>query len=142
MLEVKGDLWTYPADAKCITTNGITNRYGEAVMGRGVASQAKNRYPNFAAEFGRALRQGGNQVYYWPSAALFTFPVKHHWGERADVELIITSCRQLIYLLDIHTEMQCVLLPKPGCGNGGLLWWDVQLIIELLLDDRVVIIDL
>ena len=31
-----GDLWSYPADYRVVTTNGIIKKDGEAVMGAGV----------------------------------------------------------------------------------------------------------
>ena len=45
MKEVTGNIWDYPADIVCITTNGSTTRNGSAVMGKGIALQAKERYP-------------------------------------------------------------------------------------------------
>lgn len=35
MIEVKGNLWTYPAEVRVITTNGFVKKNGEAVMGIG-----------------------------------------------------------------------------------------------------------
>lgn len=47
MKEAQGDLWTLPAEFRCITTNGIWSKNtGEAVMGAGVALDAKRRYPD------------------------------------------------------------------------------------------------
>ena len=34
-----------------------------------------------------------------------------------------------------------VLLPKPGCANGGLNWEQVKPLLEQYLDDRFTIID-
>src|SRR4029077_17935966 len=60
--QATGNLWTFPADARCITTNGATRQDGQAVMGRGVAAPAKERWALLPAVRGGALRQHGNHV--------------------------------------------------------------------------------
>jgi len=42
--EVDGNLWEIEADWRVITTNGFVKKDGRAVMGRGVARQALQRY--------------------------------------------------------------------------------------------------
>ncbi len=124
MLEEKGDLWEMEADARCITTNGTVKKNGEAVMGRGVALQAATMYPSLAWELGQFLNDYGNTLAFWGGfdLDLFTFPVKHNWWAAADIELIKQSCTQLINLLDDTQVFHRVLLPAPGCGNGGLAY--------------------
>lgn len=46
----------------------------------------------------------------------------------------------MIELAD-NFKREAILIPKPGCGNGGLKWEDVKKQIEPLLDDRFIIID-
>lgn len=140
MLEEKGDLWEMEADARCITTNGTVKRNGRAVMGRGVALQAKTKHPNLERLMGNFLVQNGNILGCIPAWLLFTFPVKHNWWEIADLELIRQSCLQLMWVLNESPELQRVLLPAPGCGNGGLFYQDVLPAIRPLLDDRVCVV--
>jgi len=143
MIEANAGLWTFPADVRCVTTNGAVDKYNRAIMGAGVARQARDRYPQLALELGRVLRHDGNQVYYWPKIALFTFPTKNNnWRAPSDIELIKRSCGQLMWLLDANTSIRRVNLPRPGCMNGQLLWEDVKPRISPLLDDRVVIVSL
>lgn len=141
---VTGDLWTYQADARCITTNGFVKMNGEAVMGRGCALEAKQRYPQIAQRLGSLLRSHGNQVHHLgveEGATLFSFPVKHHWTDRADKQLIVRSAVQLLNALLYFPEIQVVALPRPGCGHGGLSWEkDVEPILRPMLDDRFHII--
>lgn len=146
MLEVYGDIWELfdeQFEAVVITTNGTVKKNGEAVMGRGVALQAKERYPGIAARLGQCLQQSGNvPCYIGPRSIypkkIFSLPVKHHWRDRADLQLIVDS----ILILDEGIkayELEKVVMPRPGCGNGGLKWEDVKPAIKYLLDDRYTI---
>ena len=50
MREVVGNLWTYPADIRVITTNGTVKNDGTCVMGRGCAAEAKRAIQDFGYE--------------------------------------------------------------------------------------------
>jgi hypothetical protein len=142
MRETRGDLWQMPG-LKCITTNGDVNRLGEAVMGRGCAKEAKQRYPSLPRRLGFGLRRKGNIVMFFPDLALFTFPVKHRWRDRADLDLIAQSAHQLVQ--EVAHPKLCgidVYLPRPGCGNGQLTWEEVKPVIEpIIASDRFIVID-
>lgn len=142
MLEEQGNLWEIEADARCITTNGAVKNNGCAVMGRGNAREARDRYPGLDLRFGRRLAAGGNHVHWTMTddGPLVTFPVKVHWEEPAQLPLISQSCQELMALIEAQGWAR-VLLPRPGCGNGGLDWSRlVKPAVKLLLDDRVVIV--
>ena len=47
-------------DIICITTNGFVKKDGCAVMGRGCAQEAKNRYPNINKLLGIHINTKGN----------------------------------------------------------------------------------
>lgn len=134
-----GNLWTFPADLRVITTNGFVKRNGNAVMGRGCALEATRRYPGIERVLGDRLAKRGNHVHLL-GPSLASFPVKHAWWEEADIALIRRSARELIELLDRHTNYQRVVMPRPGCGNGRLAWADVEPEIAPLLDDRITVI--
>lgn len=157
MKEAFGDAWMWAkdADALCITTNGFIKANGDGVMGRGIAKQAKARVPGIDRLLGQHLRENGNHVgmltsVRWSSALpgdptsgiynLYAFPVKHVWDQPADMNLIERSCRELMEIVD-ELHLDCVILPRPGCGNGGLKWEDVKPVIEPLLDDRITIVE-
>jgi hypothetical protein len=139
--EVVGDLWETECEARCITTNGLTLRDGTAVMGVGVAKQAKIRYPWLPKHLGRLLRARGNHVFdigSWEGARLITFPTKHDWRDPSDPNLIRKSCQELKKL----GFKGVVALPRPGCGAGGLTWAAVKPILEQELpEDNYVVID-
>lgn len=147
------DLWKLNAQGQvvCVTTNGITKTYGpekgQAVMGAGVALQAKLRYPNLPLELGSLLVVAGNHVYWFPKYRLFTFPTKNDYRDKSTLELIAQSARELVQLveeqkiLDTYGHGQ-IYLPRPGCSNGGLDWKDVCPVLEEILDDRFAAVSL
>jgi hypothetical protein len=145
MIETTGDVWDLAegADALCITTNGTIKADGRGVMGRGVARQALDRYPGLDARLGRHLTANGNVVGGLLDdhglCPLVAFPVKHAWHEPADLDLIAKSAEALMVYID-RQGWTTVLLPRPGCGNGQRSWAEVKPLIELVLDDRVVVV--
>jgi len=104
-----------------IPVNGSVNRYGDAIMGRGLARDAADRYPFLRTEFGKLLRQQQHVVRIIADKQFVLFPVKYQWHEPANLDLIATSCRQLS-LLAKFWKYKMIYLPHVGCGNGGLLW--------------------
>lgn len=151
MIEVTGDLWTYPADVRVITTNGFVKKNGEAVMGAGCALEAAIRWPDLPSQLGDLIRQRGNRVFSigFPITdgesraeyQLATFPVKHAWWEKADLALIEKSCQELVALAGMYPHTTVFVLPRPGCGNGKLKWEQVRPVLEKYFDDRFHIID-
>ena len=72
---------------------------------------------------------------------LIAFPTKYHFKDSSPLELVEESMHELYLLADIM-NFSSVLLPKPGCSNGGLSWEkEVFPSIKDLLDERFTIID-
>ena len=47
-----------------------------------------------------------------------------------------------IQLHAIMHDIDAIILPRPGCGNGKLKWCDVKKVIEpILIDKRIWIIN-
>ena len=141
MVEQFGDAWELSkGNILCITTNGHVKKSGEAVMGRGIASQAKERFPALPAYLGDNLLRLGNHVYWlgkWGKWFLISFPTKHNWWEKSDPELIKKSIKELQEIL-IDPRYQ-IFLPKPGCSNGGLDWKNVKPLVECLSDQYTIV---
>lgn len=154
MIEVRGNLWTFEANTeagggkgcrllRCITTNGATRKDGAAVMGRGCAREAKEKMPGIEYRLGELLGEYGNRVFRLGAlpdgSHVASFPVKHHWREQADLDLIERSAHQLLELAGKFGYR--ALVPRPGCGNGALAWHDVRPVLEqVLVDERFVVI--
>lgn len=138
MLRYKtGDILNEDAEALVNTVNCV------GVMGRGIALQFKNAFPeNFRAyaaacdrgevQPGRMLvfetRQLGNPRY------IINFPTKRHWRGKSrlqDIERGLVALAEEIRDRHIRT----VALPPLGSGLGGLDWEDVRPRIEAALRD-------
>lgn len=142
MVEAVCDLWDEPSDAVCITTNSTVTPRG-LVMGGGVALQARVRYPSLPKVWGYLVEHKGNHVYATvtdDARTVFSFPTKNEVRLPSHIYLIEQSCHELMRWLDEDKSLKKVLLPRPGCGLGGLSWDAVKPIIEPILDDRVWVI--
>lgn len=135
---IYGNLWELPSDFKVITTNGILKSNGAAVMGKGIALQALKKYPGIDFELGKLIKRFGNHVFRL-SNNLISFPTKHDWKEKSDLNLIKRSAEELAFMLK-HQHDITVLLPPPGCGNGGLEWKNVESVISKILDDKFAVV--
>jgi len=110
----------------------------EGVMGKGIALQFKQAYPNAFKTYYTACKSGEMQLgkvqiiligqMQYPRF-IINFPTKGHWKSRsriADIEAGLDDLVEVIKKYDIHS----IALPPLGCGNGGLSWNVVQPLIE------------
>ena len=139
MIEIKGNIWNTSCSVICIPTNGFLKKNDEIVMGRGVALQAKQKYNALPLILGNRIKEHGNTPFYLKCSTLHdlcSFPTKHNWWEKADIELIKKS---VILAHEVIPEHLKVALPRPGCSNGKLDWKDVKKAIEPILNKRFII---
>jgi hypothetical protein len=144
MIEIVGNLFGLGEDvhAVCITTNGVVNQRGAAVMGKGVAAQAKAIWPGIEFRLGDLIKANGNRTqritqfdegrtgFYSPDGAfyvlkhhLIALPTKNHWRERvSSLALIQRSLIELKELWEHNYSRHRIALPRPGCKNGHLDW--------------------
>lgn len=165
MIEKFGNIWenAHKYDAVVITTNGFIKKNGEAVMGRGIALEAKKLFPEMPRWLGYCLKTTGNRVHITSfdygcttdngsdvcEQVIFTFPVKPilgangepGWRSKAKIDLIERSAKQLRDIVNDFSYMENIIMPRPGCGNGGLRWEDVKPVIEPYLDDRFTVME-
>lgn len=136
MREVVGDLWTWHGlgAVVAVTTGGAVDRHGCAQMPRGCARQARERFPSLAWTLGGLLRQHGNHVFDLGHRVV-SFPVENSPFEVPDLQLIRQSCRELVALADYKGWAE-IIVPRPGCGGGGLSWTDVRPILLAQFDER------
>lgn len=122
-------------------------------MGRGCALEAKQKSLGLDRALGHLIKiSGENRPYFLLTpgdvlddgtpCTLLTFPVKHQWFEKADLDLIKQSANQIVVMVnDVYKDQKIrVACPRPGCGNGNLDWKDVKPILEPIFDDRFIIV--
>ena len=144
MIHVHTDIWVPHSMGAWIVipTNGSINKQGLAVMGRGLALQAAQRFPDIPQILGCKLEVTWRDISE-PVPLLFDytyrliyFPVKYRWHEVASLGLIERSAIDLAHYIKRH-DFGPVFMPKVGCGNGKLNWSDVEPILERILGDTV-----
>jgi len=139
MIETQGDIWDYASHGVIvITTNGSLTRHGLAVPGNGVTRQATGRYPWLAEKLGRCIREQGNHVCHL-DCGIVSFPVEETAWSQPDLRIIVRSAKELRSLADAAGWQQ-IVVPRPGCGGGGLLWKEIKPLLEPWFDGRFLII--
>lgn len=133
-----GDLWTYLCQVRVIPTNGVVHK-GLLVMGSGVAKDARVRFPHLPELLGRYVSQWGNRAFYLRGEGLISFPTKSHWRDPSPLELVLTSARQSVELVD-KFGIESVALPRVGCGLGGLKWGEIAPLLSQILDNRFTVV--
>lgn len=123
-----------------ITTNPIRKNDGAVVMGRGIALEAKQRYPELPHDFGKQLTRfphldSVGLIGNYDNVPIYYFMVKDHWAHKAKLDIIQRSVEAIDYWFYISDTNDRVDLNFPGIGNGGLNREDVLPIIEKLPDN-------
>lgn len=168
MHEIRGDLFSIPCDALCITTNGFVTEKGKGVMGRGCAKQIRDKHPEIEITLGEKIKKRGNQVNVlmkdFNGKCVLSFPVKpasvisngnnivRHAKARfplgsevpgylakATEQIIVESAKQLRKIADAGPWKK-ILVPRPGCGAGELDWPEIRRLIAPYLDERFYIV--
>jgi O-acetyl-ADP-ribose deacetylase (regulator of RNase III) len=110
-------------DSMCSTIVIPVNRIG--VMGKGLALEAKKKYPKTFKEYrALCLQQEFDCLSLhqeWDDRRLLCLATKDHWREDSDIELIRKSLLRLINHRQISI-IKSIAFPKIGCGLGNLDW--------------------
>lgn len=129
MILEKGNMWSVfnDTDIFMITTNPIIRKDGAVVMGRGIALEAKNRYPSLPYDFGKALKelhpeidqQNVGFIGKYEYTNVWFFMVKDHWQNEASLDIIERSVFHLKHGF-ADMDKKRIDLNFPGIGNGRL----------------------
>jgi hypothetical protein len=139
MKELIGNIWDYQENAVIvITTNGRVAKNGKVAMGNGCARQAEERFPDLSLRLGRLISENGNHVHDL-GCGLVSFPVEETPWSMPDLKLIARSAEELRTMADLR-GWQCIAVPRPGCGGGGLSWNEVRPVVERFFDARFILI--
>ena len=146
MIEKIQDIFTdikQPFTITCITTNGIVKNDGKAVMGAGVAKLIRDKYIGCDEILGKLITVRGNivQQFLRIPVELLAFPTKYHFKDNSDLKLIEKSAIELKKWSDNNPQYKKIILPRPGCNNGGLKWEEVKPILsKVLTEDKFIVI--
>lgn len=148
MIEYKtGNILTEDAEAIINTVNCV------GVMGRGIALQFKNAFPDNFKAYAAACKRGEVQpgrMFIYDMGGLtnpryiINFPTKRHWRGKSRMEDIESGLEALAGEIR-ERGIRSIAIPPLGSGLGGLEWSDVRQRIELALADmddvRVIIFE-
>lgn len=107
-------------------------------MGKGIALQFKQAYPENYHAYYRAFKCGELQigrmfVYDRGDTAqpryIINFPTKKHWRTKSKLDYIKAGLTALVAEVE-QRHISSIAVPPLGCGNGGLNWNEVRPLIE------------
>ena len=110
-------------------------------MGRGIALQFKNTFPEnfraYALACGRGEVQPGRMFVFdtgelTPPRYIINFPTKRHWRGKGRIEDIEAGLEALVKEIRAH-NIRSIAIPPLGSGLGGLDWARVRPLIERAL---------
>jgi O-acetyl-ADP-ribose deacetylase (regulator of RNase III) len=134
MIELtQGNLLEAPVEALVNTVNT------EGIMGKGIALQFKQAYPEMFRAYEQAckageVKLGKIQVYDLGGLAggpkwIINFPTKGHWKSKSRISDVEEGLKDLVLTIR-RLHISSIALPPLGCGNGGLNWGEVRPLIE------------
>jgi O-acetyl-ADP-ribose deacetylase (regulator of RNase III) len=132
MKYIKGNLLEADVQALVNTVNTV------GVMGKGIALQFKETFPSnykkyVAACKNKELEPGKLLVVEEPTLdgtkIIINFPTKTEWYLKSKYEYIEKGLAELAKVIE-HYDVKSIAIPPLGCGNGGLKWDKVKVLIE------------
>jgi O-acetyl-ADP-ribose deacetylase (regulator of RNase III) len=133
MIEIRqGNILKVDAEALVNTVNCV------GFMGKGIALQFKQAFPENFTAYQRACKAGEvrpGRMFVFPTSAMFkpkyiiNFPTKRHWRGKSRLEDIRSGLSALVSEVQ-RLGIQSIAVPPLGCGLGGLDWKVVRPLIE------------
>ncbi len=132
---VKGNLLEAEAEALVNTVNTV------GVMGKGIALQFREAFPENYKAYQKACKQGQVQIgkmlvhdngQFTQPRYIVNFPTKSHWREKSKLEDVQAGLADLERVIREY-GIRSIAVPPLGCGSGGLDWNIVRpLIVDSL----------
>jgi O-acetyl-ADP-ribose deacetylase (regulator of RNase III) len=126
--DARGNLLEADAEALVNTVNTV------GYMGKGIALQFKQAYPQNFRAYSQGVRKGQVQPgrmlvvptgFVTNPRYIINFPTKRHWRGRSRIEDIESGLQALVGEIE-RLAIRSIAIPPLGCGNGGLDWSDVK----------------
>lgn len=125
MLERKANFWeiAHEYNLLCCLTNWSTDRFGNLIMGGGLAKEFAEKFPHLPSVWGEFVLKNDPRLIFAPCGEyqeLVSFPTKIEVWKDAKIDLIEKCAKEL----DEYCTRNNVnaLIGRPGCGLGGLDW--------------------
>lgn len=136
MIEFRtGDILRADTEALVNTVNCV------GIMGRGIALQFKNAFPENFRAYADACARGEVQpgrMFVFETGELghprwiINFPTKRHWRGKSRMEDIESGLQALVNVMR-EKGIHSIAIPPLGSGLGGLVWSEVRSRIEAAL---------
>ena len=103
-------------------------------MGRGIATQFKQRYPAMYKEYYRLCKEGKFRPgdvydYDYGNGHIYNLGTQETWQTKAKLEYIANSLEKMLTLAE-KDQVSAIALPAIGAGLGGLKWEDVKVTVK------------
>ena len=138
MIELKtGNIFDEDVEALVNSVNCV------GVMGRGIALQFKNLFPENFKAYAKACKRGEvtpGQMFVYDSGQMtnpryvINFPTKRHWRSKSRMEDIESGLDALVREIR-ERNIRSIAIPPLGSSLGGLRWADVRPRIEGALEE-------
>ncbi|MDY0930299.1 type II toxin-antitoxin system antitoxin DNA ADP-ribosyl glycohydrolase DarG [Chryseobacterium sp. CFBP8996] len=139
MIQYKiGNLLDSDADALVNTVNT------DGVMGKGIALQFKNQFPNNYKQYVKACKDneiGIGKLFVFEEQTLLkgkkiiiNFPTKTSWRKPSEYAYIKEGLIDLVKIIK-ENKIKSIAIPPLGAGNGGLNWNIVKEILQTYLQN-------
>ena len=125
---ITGNLLEAQAEALVNTVNCV------GVMGKGIALQFKQAFPDNYALYRAACERGevrlGQMLVYDSGQMIYpryiiNFPTKQHWRDKSRIQDIEAGLEALVREVQSR-GIRSIAIPPLGAGSGGLNWADVR----------------
>ena len=125
---ITGNIFESKAEALINTVNT------KGVMGKGIALQFKQSFPDMYKEYEHECREGNisiGKMHVWKNDTMFgtqyiiNFPTKKDWKHPSKIEYIEEGLKDLVRVSKEY-KISSIAIPPLGCGNGGLEWDTVK----------------
>ncbi|MDO4229694.1 MAG: macro domain-containing protein [Capnocytophaga sp.] len=111
----------------------------DGVMGKGIALQFKNNFPNNFKAYRKACKENAVQVgkmfvtedenLIYGKKIIVNFPTKTTWRKPSEYIYIEEGLKDLVKIIK-EKNIKSIAIPRLGAGNGGLDWEEVKKMIE------------
>lgn len=131
IIKETGSLFDEPVEAIVNAVNCV------GVSGKGIALEFRRQFPHYQTAYENAcfldmIKPGQCHLwrgeYHQDPRYIISFPTKVHWRQKSQGNFIINGVRSLVDMIAFN-QITTVAMPAVGCGEGGLHWDGVLILL-------------